>query len=63
MLRLVILLLGLLAVSSSTVLPCPGDKGPMPKSVSIEDCDGSEKCGFVRGKSFKADVTFTARET
>lgn len=60
---LLVVLLGLYGASSATVLPCPVDKGPMPKSVTIEECDAPDNCELIRGKHFKADVQFTARET
>lgn len=54
--------LGLIAVSSATILPCSAGKGLLPKSVVVQDCDANERCSFVRGRSFKADVQFTARK-
>lgn len=59
--RLVIFL-SLASIASAAILPC-SQSIPFPKSVVVEDCDGFEdRCGFVRGKSFKADVQFTACE-
>lgn len=59
--RLVVLLLVSASVTSGAILPCVSKGGPLPKAVVIEDCDGiEERCEFVRGKSFKADVTFKA---
>lgn len=52
--------LALIGTAAATVVPCTPDKGPFPMSVTIQDCDADERCSFVRGKSFKADITFTA---
>lgn len=51
----------LFAISAATLLPCSKEKGPMPKSVVMENCNGVDRCEFIRGALFKADVTFTAR--
>lgn len=57
-----IIFLSLASVVSAAILPC-SQSIPFPKSVFIEDCDGfDERCGFIRGKSFKADIQFTACE-
>lgn len=60
--ELLIVLAASISVAMAAVMPCSGNKGPMPKSVSIADCDAGERCEFVRGSSIKADVVFTARE-
>lgn len=58
-----IIFLGFATVASAAILPC-SQSIPFPKSVFIEDCDGlEERCGFIRGKSFKADIQFTACES
>lgn len=58
--KLIVFAFALVAITTATILPCPVEKGPMPKSVTIQSCDPTERCDFVRGRSFKADVLFTA---
>lgn len=60
-----VVLVALVTLASAKVMPCAGSKGPLPKLVTDDDCDldSDERCGFIRGKSFKADITFTARKT
>lgn len=59
----VLLVLASVAFTTGAILPCVGNNGPLPKAVVIESCDGiEERCEFVRGRSFKADVTFKARK-
>lgn len=40
--------------------PCAVDKGPLPKSVVINNCDNEEDCEFSRGKSVLGDFEFVA---
>lgn len=60
--KLLVFVFASIAATAATVLPCAPDKGPMPKSVTIQSCDPAERCDLVRGRSFKADVQFTARK-
>lgn len=50
--------------SRSALSPCKNVRGPMPKSVKIEDCDPKveERCMFYRDYDVKIYVEFTARE-
>ncbi|KAL7017894.1 hypothetical protein ACKWTF_010559 [Chironomus riparius] len=43
------------------VSPCATDKGPLPKSVIIANCDKDEVCDFVRGRSIIGDFEFEAK--
>lgn len=61
--KTVVLLLATVAFATAAILPCVGNNGLLPKAVVVDSCDSSEeRCEFVRGKSFKADVTFRARK-
>ena len=42
------------------LVPCASDKGPLPKSVVIANCDKDEVCDFIRGKSIIGDFEFEA---
>lgn len=63
MLKQFLTLFALIAVVTADILPCTSDKGALPKAVTIENCENlDDQCDFVRGKEFKADVTFKARK-
>ena len=46
----------------SRLAPCSSDKGPLPKSVKIANCENDEDCDFVRGKTVLGDFEFEASE-
>ncbi|KAG5672329.1 hypothetical protein PVAND_002463 [Polypedilum vanderplanki] len=54
------LFLAFIPLAFSVLQPCTVDKGPLPKSVTIVNCDNNEDCDFVRGKSVIGDFEFVA---
>lgn len=58
-----IVFLSFVSIAFASILPC-SQSIPFPKAVVIEDCDAlDDRCAFIRGKNFKADIQFTACES